>query len=218
MNIRRFLLACGAASSVLYLIAIDVIAALRFPAYHDRTSQMVSELFAEGAPTRALMIWLNVPYNLLVLAFVVGVWKSTRGKRFLHLAAAALAGYGVVSLAGLLFFQMDLRGTVDSTRDAPHVIATFIMSSFLVAAMAFGAFALGARFRLYSFASIATVMVFGVLAGFLARPMPGPTPYVGLAERVNIYATMVWIAAFAVGVLRNEREENIKPTGPSPFR
>ena len=97
---------------------------------------------------------------------------------------------------------MDLRGTVGSQRDALHIAATFVMSIFIVAAMAFGAFARGMRFRRYSFATIAIVVVFGALAGFLARPMPGPTPGLGLAERINIYATMLWMAALALSLWR----------------
>jgi hypothetical protein len=99
---------------------------------------------------------------------------------------------------------MDLRGTVDSSRDTLHIAATLVMSVFIVAVMAFGAFAHGTRFRLYSFATIATVVAFGALAGHLARPMPGSTPWLGLAERVNIYTTMLWILVFAVSLRRGD--------------
>jgi hypothetical protein len=164
---------------------------------------MVSELMAVGAPTRTLLVWLFVPYNLLVLAFAVGVLASVKGKRATRLAATALVAYGVASTAGLLLTPMDLRGTVDSSRDTLHIAATFVMSILIVASIAFGAFGRGTRFRLYSFATIATVCVFGALAGYLAGPMPGPTPWLGLAERVNIYATMLWISVFAVSLLRD---------------
>jgi hypothetical protein len=186
----------------LYVISIDAIAALRYPDYHAYTSQMVSELMAVGAPTRTLLIWLFVPYNLLVFAFAAGVWASAMEKRPTRLTAAAFFAYGVVSTAGLLFTPMDLRGTVDSSRDTLHIAATFVMSLFIVAMMASGALAHGTRFRLYSRATIATVVVFGALAGYLAGPMPGPTPWLGLAERINIYATMLWILVFAVSLLR----------------
>ena len=106
---------------------------------------------------------------------------------------------------------MDVRGTVESPRDALHIITTIVMSMFIVAVMAFGAFAHGTRFRLYSFATIATVIVFGVWAGLLARPMPGPTPWLGLAERVNIYATMLWVAVLAVSLLRVQDRAGIRP-------
>ncbi|HEY6617046.1 MAG TPA: DUF998 domain-containing protein, partial [Vicinamibacterales bacterium] len=184
------------------MISIDVIAALRYPDYHNYADQMVSELFAVGAPTRTLMVWLSIPYNFLVFVLAMGVWASAGGKRATRFTAAALVGYGAVSTAGLLLFPMDVRGTVESQRDTLHIIATIVMSIFIVAVMAFGAFTHGTRFRLYSFATIATVIVFGAWAGILARPMPGPTPWLGLAERVNIYATMLWVAVLAVSFLR----------------
>lgn len=194
---RRLLLGCGAISSLLYLASIDVIVPLRYAGYHDFVSQMVSELMAVGAPTRSLLIWLFTPYNLLVFAFAAGVWASARGRRSVRLTATALVGYGFTSTAGLFLFPMDLRGTVDSQRDPLHIADTLVMSVFIVAVMGFGAFAAGTRFHRYTYATIAIVVVFGALAGFLARPMPGPTPWLGLAERVNIYATMLWMISLA---------------------
>lgn len=197
---RKTLLLCGALSSALYLLSIDVIAALLHPDYHNYAAQMVSELMAVGAPTRDLLVYLFVPYNLLVFAFAAGVWlcADTPATR---LASAALLGYALVSTAGLLLYPMDVRGTVNSQRDGPHIVATVVLSLFIMAAMAGGAFVRGRRFRLYSFATLATVVVFGALAGFLARPMPGPTPWIGVAERVNIYATMLWILLLSVTLL-----------------
>ena len=180
---RKVLLVGGVLSSLLYVIGIDVIAALRYPDYHNYADQMVSELLAAGAPTRTLMVWLFLPYNFLVFALAVGVWGSAGRHRATRFTAATLAGYGAVSTAGLLLFPMDVRGTVDSQRDTPHIVATILMSFFIVATMAFGAFAHGMRFRLYSFATMATVVVFGAWAGFLARPMPGPTPWLAACRR-----------------------------------
>jgi hypothetical protein len=107
---------------------------------------------------------------------------------------------------------MDARGTLQSQRDTLHIIDTIVMSVFIVAVMAFGAFAHGKRFRLYSLATIVTVVLFGAWAGFLARPMPGPMPWPGLAERINIYATMLWVAVLAVSLLRVQG-----PAGTSPI-
>jgi len=209
--VRKVLLVGGVLSSLLYVISIDVIAALRYPDYHNYADQMVSELFAVGAPTRTLMVWLSIPYNFLVFVLAMGVWASAGGKRAARFTAAALVGYGAVSTAGLLLFPMDVRGTVESQRDSLHIIVTIAMSMFIVAVMAFGAFVHGTRFRTYSLATIATVIVFGAWAGILARPMPGPTPLLGLAERVNIYATMLWVAILAVSFLRVQDRAGIRP-------
>jgi len=209
--VRKVLLVGGVLSSLLYVIGIDVIAALAYRDYHKYVDQMVSELFAVGAPTRTLMVWLSIPYNVLVFALAVGVWVSAGRKRATHFTAAALVGYGAVSTAGLLLFPMDARGTVDSQRDTLHIFATILMSIFIVAMMAFGAFVHGMRFRIYSLATIATVIVFGAWAGILARPMPGPTPWLGLTERVNIYATMLWVAVLAVSYLRVQERAGVRP-------
>jgi len=93
----KVLLVGGVLSSLLYVIGIDVIAALAYPDYHNYADQMVSELFAVGAPTRTLMVWVSIPYNVLVFALAVGVWVSAGRKRATRFTAAALVGYGAVS-------------------------------------------------------------------------------------------------------------------------
>src|SRR6187549_2289218 len=98
--VRKALLVGGVFSSLLYVIGIDVIAALRYPDYHNYADQMVSELLAVAAPTSTLMVRLCIPYNVLVFAFAVGVWASAGGKRETRFTAAALLGYGAVSTAG----------------------------------------------------------------------------------------------------------------------
>ena len=94
--VRKVLLVGGVLSSLLYVIGIDVIAALRYPDYHHYADQMVSELFAVGAPTRTLMVWLLIPYNFLVFVLAMGVWASAGGKRAARFTAAALV-WGVAT-------------------------------------------------------------------------------------------------------------------------
>jgi hypothetical protein len=90
--LRRILLVCGIASSVLY-VAVDVLGSLRYPGYRY-TEQQFSELTAQGSPVRPLMIALSViPYTLLVAAFAVGVWVSAPHKRAGTIIAAMLLGY-----------------------------------------------------------------------------------------------------------------------------
>ena len=69
---RKVSLVGGVLSSLLYVIGIDVIAALRYPDYHQYRDQMVSEFIAARAPTRRLMVWLFIPYKVLVFGLAVG--------------------------------------------------------------------------------------------------------------------------------------------------
>ena len=78
------------------------------------------------------------------------------------------------------------------------------MSLFMLLAMGFGATLLGKRFRYYSYGTIAILVVFGVLTSLQAGKMEAnePTPWMGIEERINIYATMLWVAVLAIGLLR----------------
>jgi protein-S-isoprenylcysteine O-methyltransferase Ste14 len=199
---RRHLLACGLWSSLLY-VATDLMAASWYAGY-SIADQNYSELLATGAPTRSPMILVSIAYNLLVAAFAAGVWTSGGPKRTARLTGAIMAGYAALSLVTPLFFQMDLRGAVVTPRGGLHGPMTAVMSLFILLSMGFGAFLLGRRFKLYSFATIVIVILFGVLTGLQApRLVAGQaTPWMGLTERVNIYATMIWFAALALGLLK----------------
>src|SRR5215217_472821 len=106
--LRRILLGCGIASSVLY-IAADILGTLRYPGYRY-TEQQFSELTAAGSPVRHLMIGLGViPYTLLVAAFAVGLWTSARPKRAGRMTGAMLLGYAAFGMVGGWFTLMNTR-------------------------------------------------------------------------------------------------------------
>jgi hypothetical protein len=73
--------------------------------------------------------------------------------------------------------------------------------------MGVAAFALGRRLRIYTIATIALVVVLGVAAaGYGVRLAAGePTPGFGIIERLNIYATHLWVAVLAVALLKRPR-------------
>jgi hypothetical protein len=208
--VRKIFLSCGIASSVLYVIT-DVLGALRYPGY-SYADQEFSELTAQGAPTRDFMVALNVvPYTLLVAAFAGGVWASAGPKRAGRIAGALLLGYAATGMVTGLIFPMRPREALaagDGTlRNAMHPPGTVVMSLFIVLAMGFGAALLGRRFRYYTYGTIATLAVFGILASLQAGEMVEnrPTPWMGIEERINIYATMLWVAVLAIGLLRAQK-------------
>ena len=198
---RRLFLACGIASSVLY-VAADAIAVRRYRGYRCR-DQFVSELMARGAPTRPLIVSLFVPYNLLLAAFAAGVAMSSTHPRASRAAGAMLAADATAGAAGLLCYPMDLRGAPSTRRGRLHGPVTGALSMFIVLAIAFGAGLRGARFRLYSYVTIGVLVVFGLwTAADIPRLEAGqPTPGAGIKERVNIYAYLLWVAVFAMSAM-----------------
>jgi hypothetical protein len=204
---RRFAVAgivslgCGAVSSVLYA-ATDVLAGLRYDGYSFK-SQAVSELSAAGTPTRPLIVSLFTPYNALVMAFGAGVWTASRRTRAGRLTGALLIASAVVGQVTLVFFPMDQRGAERTLRGSLHPALTGVMSLFIVLAMIAGATLRGRRFRSYSIATILTLLVFGALAGRDAPRLEAgePTPWLGVKERINIYAYLLWVAVLGLSLL-----------------
>jgi hypothetical protein len=203
--VRKMLLGCGIVSSVLY-VATVVLAPRRWEGYSS-SSQTVSELFAINAPTKPLVVPLFLTYSVLVIAFGMGVWASAGRKLALRVAAVGLIGKEVLGFVVTLFFPIHLRGVKATLTDNMHGILTSVGVLFMLLAIGFGAAAFGKRFRIYSIATFLMLVVGGVLTG-LDQPKlePNlPTPWMGVWERFNIYAYMLWVVVLAIALLRAQK-------------
>jgi multimeric flavodoxin WrbA len=203
----RTLLLCGIFSSVLYVTG-EIAASLWWEGY-SYVNQAVSELAAVGALTRPFMLTMFSAYNLLVIAFAVGVWMAAGTKRALRISASMLVVYVVVGEITQVFSPMNPRGSVMASNDIGHILLTAVEVLSIVLFIAFGSVARGRGFRIYSIASILVIMAAGITTGALSQSMTAAassTPWAGAIERVNIYGTMLWIAMLAVVLLRTQRE------------
>jgi hypothetical protein len=204
--VRKILLWCGIASSLLY-VTMNVIAAMRYPGY-DSISQTVSELSAVGAPTRPLWVGLAALYTALLIAFGIGVWQSAGSKRGLRVAGALLIAYAVFGLAWPPMHQRTVLAAGGGTlTDALHIAWTAVTVLLMVAFIGFAAAVFGNRFRLYSIGTVAAMLVFGYLTSLQAGKLQTnqPTPWMGVEERVNIFVYMLWIVVLGVALLRDRR-------------
>ena len=200
--LRKSLLACGIASSLLY-VAMNVFIPMRFEGYH-LASQTVSELSAIGAPTRGLWVPLGFIYALLVVAFGWGVWASAAGNRRLRIAGSLLIINGAISLA---WPPMHLRGAAMTATDIMHIVFAVITVLLMFLTIGFGAFAFGKGFRSFSLATVAIFLIFGTLTALDAPRLAAnlPTPWLGVWERINIGAYMLWIIVLALRVMGHHR-------------
>lgn len=226
MTIRRTFLWCGVLASLLY-VAVDVAAAIHYPAYHSFTGRAISELMASGAPTERLVDPPFLLYGGLMLAFGVGVWMSG-GRTRVRVTAALLLAYAAIGLLGPTLFEMDVRDPTGArgptTADIRHIALTSVLVLFIVASVGVGAAIRGRAFLLYSIATIAVMTVFGVLTAVAMSAPGGPTSWMGLVERVNVGAFLLWVAVLAVALLRRPapsgarvRRPSRRAMPPSPF-
>ena len=207
-TVTRVLLACGILSSLLY-VATDIIGGLLYPGY-SFFSQAISELGAVGAPSASFVDPLFATYNLLALAFGIGVLReATRPSRALRITGATLVAYGALGFIVAVvstdsgFFKMQQRGAGSVATDLPHIVLTAALVLLLLSMIGVGAFALGRRFRIYSFGTLLTIITTSALTvPYAARVAAGePTPGFGLVERIDVYSALLWIAVLATALL-----------------
>jgi hypothetical protein len=196
------MLACGPLSSLLY-IATDLIGGARYEGY-SFNSQTISELMAVGAPSKALVDPLFLIYNALVLAFGVGIFRDAGG-RALRVTGALLIVYGALGFTGPTLFPLQApRGLSTLADDLPHIVLTGVLVVVLLLAFAFGAVAFGRGFRTYSIVTLAIVIASGALTGaYGVRLAAGEaTPGLGIVERLDVYACLLWIAMLGMASFR----------------
>lgn len=200
------LLVSGIASSVLW-VATDILASLLYDGY-SYTAQTISELSAIDAPSRPYVGPAILVYDLLLIAFAFGIWQASGGNRALRVVAGLTVVHALVDLVLGPFSSMHQREVLaagGATRsDTLHLVVagSYAITIFLMAG--FGAVAFGKGFRLYSIATILTLLVFGILTAMEAPKVQDneSTPWIGVTERINAYAAMLWIAVLAVYLLR----------------
>lgn len=199
--VRKLLLICGILASLIY-IGSDILAATRWEGY-SYTAQSVSELRATGAPTQALLRPILFIYALLEIAFGCGVRMSAGPRRGLRITGGLLIGLGLLDLTGPLFW-LDLNEAVGSLVNTLHLIVTAVTLLLLLSVIGFGAMADGKWFRFYSYATLIIVVAMGVWT-FMEVPRIEanlPTPWMGVKERISIYAYMLWMAVLALVLWR----------------
>jgi len=199
-SLRCWLLACGIAGAVLYPLS-DIFAAMRYPGFSYR-DQAVSELFAIGAPTSALVVSLFSVSSTLLFLFAIGIWISADGRRWIRVMAMMMALNAIDALVLWNFFPMHMRGVQPTFTDLMHGLLA--IDPFLLAALVLGAVALRGWFRVYTVITILFTSVLAVTASSYISAVVAnqPTPWMGVTERASHYAINLWYALLAVVLLR----------------
>lgn len=201
--VTKALLVCGILSSFWYIL-INIYVPLQYEGYKI-ASTTVSELSAIGAPTRKLWVTLAVPYPILFAAFGWGVLKTADNNKLRRAIGILIIGYAIFNL---YWPPMHMRGAEPTLTDGLHITWAIATVLLMITMMVLGAMTFGKQFRVYTIVSILLLIDFGVLTGIESPNIPtnGPTPMIGIWERINIGVFMVWMTVLAtVLVLRHDQ-------------
>lgn len=203
--LTQLLLACGILSALLYATML-VFVPMLWPGY-DSASYTVSELFAIGAPTRALWVSLAVSWTALYVAFGWGVWRAAGNNRTLRGVGCVVAIAAVFSAFWPPMHQREVLGVGGATlTDTLHDTWTLVNGLLTLLTVTLGALSLKRPFRHYSIVTLAILVATGALTA-----MEGPrvdanlsTPWIGVWERIHLVAWLLWVSVLAVALLRRE--------------
>jgi hypothetical protein len=199
---RRLLMLCGMLAVILYVGTV-ILGGLLRPSY-SHLSQAVSDLIATGVPNKSLLDPLFIFYNLLTLAFGIGLLQRVRavdqprGTRAGTLGALFLVAEGIFGFA-TVFSPEDAQGVLSTSTGTMHILLAALSSFTTMLTILF----IGFWFRgtthlrgasLYSFISVAGVFVSGGLA---AMSIANHSPLAGLVERITIGGFLQWLFVIA---------------------
>jgi hypothetical protein len=211
---RRGLLLGGAAAALLYIL-MDTTAALLYDGYSYR-DQTISELSAIDAPARPYWVPLGFVFSFLIIATGYGVWHVASG-RTLRVMAALIVLVGVLGFVGWPFAPMHQREVLASGGgnfgDTLHLILGGVNSVIFMVLQALGITFGSKRFRIYSALTLLAVIGFGAYMG-TQTPNVGenePTPWLGIAERIAIFASMIWMGVLGLTLwLRDSKTDRVR--------
>jgi hypothetical protein len=190
--------------AVLYPVS-DIFATLRYPGFSYR-DQAVSELFAIGAPTSAIVVPLFTASSSLLFLFAIGIWMSANGQRWLRPLAVMMALNTIDALILWNVFPMHMRGVQPTFTDTMHGLLA--IDPFVLAAVVLGAVAFPGRFRVYTVATIVFTTILAIISmSFVPAVIANqPTPWMGATERASQYAMNLWYAVLAVVLLGKNQQ------------
>ncbi len=137
---RKVLLICGILSSLLYA-GIDALGGTLWKGY-SFFNQPDSDLGAIGSPVRTVVFPLFIVYDVLFIAFALGVLAFAGRKRAVRVLGALLVGYGIVNFVAI--FTPEHLGEAATTRsNTIHIIGTGVTVLLFLLQLGIGAITFG---------------------------------------------------------------------------
>jgi len=197
--LQKVLLTFGILASLLK-VGTDVLAGKMWKGY-SFVSQSISELSAIGAPTRSLVLPLDLMYDVLMIAFSVGIWQLAGQNLLMRIVAGLIAGNAVISSFVSLFLPMRIGQDASFSASTIHVVLMAIGVFFFLLAMGLGGAANRNWFRYYSFGTLLAYLVLAI-ARFLIPDQTTaaglPVLTVGIQERTMALGYLLWVVALAI--------------------
>jgi hypothetical protein len=203
---RPRVLWAGLVAAIWYPMVV-LIGAIATPGY-SHVGEHVSTLYQSGAPNGTWIATLFAVYNLLVLAFGLGVVRlatETGGVRW-RMGRAGGVALMLTAIAGFMddVFRQDPIGSPATTSGILHVVFAGVSSVLTILSIAFVArWALAwSALRGFGRYSVATLVAIAVSGPIAAVATASTWSTMGLLERIPIFGFVQWAAVSSITLAR----------------
>ena len=213
-TLNKILLCCGLIAPLFYTVANDVIAASLYPGY-ERISRPVSELSATYAPSRAVLVPLQLVFELLMITFWIGVWRVASKNRALRITAGVMLGFVVL---GLLAFPYAMTTNEVLGANTIHTIIWGVITPLLMlVGIGVSAAAFGRLFRIYVIATLVALVASSAVTGMLAAQVTAgqSVGWFGVWERLLQGVWLQWVFVLSIVLLRKRGASAAKDISPT---
>ena len=216
---RPRLLWAGLVAAVWYCMVV-LTGAMATPGY-SHIGEHVSTLYQSGASNGPWIAALFAVYNLLVLAFGLGVFRlaTQYGGARQRMGQAGGVALVLTAIAGFMdaVFRQDPIGSPATTSGTLHVAFAAVASLLTILSIALVASWALARPELRGFGwySVATLVVIVVSGPLAAVATAGLWPTMGLLERIPIFGFFQWAAVTSIILARWQPVSRTPPRAAS---
>lgn len=200
--LRTISLSLGIVATLYYVVVYDVVAVPLYPGF-DRLARPMSELSATYAPSRAVLVPLLFFWELMMIAFWIGVWRSAGHNRPLRITTALMLGFAAMALLSFPFPMA--ADEVLGVNTIHSIIWGVITPVLMLGGIGVSAAAFGKRFRLYAIVTLLALVAASIWTGILAgQANAGETVrWFGVAERAITGLWLQWVVVLAITLLRS---------------
>lgn len=189
----------GIISLISYTAAV-LFAPMAYPGY-NWMAQAVSDLSAEGSPSKLLWNQLAAPYNVcgLLCVMMVCVYLSERkaGNRVLRVGIYLFAAMNWVSALGYTMFPLSEAGSPEGFQNTMHLAVTtavVVLSLISLVVIIIGGF----RQKACSSLAVWAVIALGLMLVGAIGVNVVPPSYFGIPERFSVFAAAGFQAVLGI--------------------
>jgi hypothetical membrane protein len=206
-KIAKIIPLLGIFSIILYFLHI-VLGEIFYEGYNP-LAQAVSDLTASNSPSKNIARLFSLLYGICALSFSIGffIYLGHKINKIVTVSSFIFCIMNIVSFFGYTFFPLSESGYADTFQDKMHVVVTVLVVLFTVVSLVL--FSIGffrtKEQKWLGIISICTLLI--LMAGAMSINIV-PKEYFGIAERINVYAIIVYTGILSVWMYRYIKDKD----------